>query len=106
MPLAWLLAVTMTAGYQKILSSEPAIGFLAQANRLAAGVAAGSVPADKLAGVRAQIFNLRLDAAVTGIFMALVVLIVAEATRACLRAWRAAPPGDDVAVAAAGRLPA
>jgi carbon starvation protein len=93
-PLAWLLAVTMTAGYQKILSSNPAIGFLAQATKLTAGITAGTIPAEKLAAVRVQIFNLRLDAAVTALFMALVALIVLEATRACRRAWHEVhPPG-------------
>jgi carbon starvation protein len=97
-PLAWLLAVTMTAGYQKILSADPAIGFLAQASKLAAGLEAGSVPADKLAGVRVQIFNLRLDAAITTLFIALVALILVEATRACWRAWQATTPPTDVGV--------
>jgi len=82
LPLAWLLAITMTAGYQKVLSADPSIGFLAQANHLADTLAAGAVPAEKLGQVRTQIFNLRLDAAVTLLFMGLVGLIVAEAGRA------------------------
>ena len=84
-PLAWLLAVTMTAGYQKIFARDPAIGFLAQADGLAVKIAAGGVAVAKLAETRAQIFNLRLDACVTGLFMALVILIVLEAGRAWYR---------------------
>ncbi len=86
-PLAWLLAVTMTAGWQKIFAVDPAIGFLAQADKLAAGLAAGTVAAAKSGEVRVQIFNLRLDAAVTAVFMSLVALIVAEAGRVW---WRVA----------------
>ena len=100
-PLAWLLAVTMTAGWQKIFSSNPAIGFLAQAEKLAAGVAAGSVAAAKLGEVRIQIFNLRLDAVVCGVFMGLVALIVCEASRAWLRAGRG-PAAAAVPAAAEG----
>jgi len=85
LPLAWLLAVTMTAGYQKVFAADPAIGFLAQAEKLAAALAAGTVPPAKLGEVRAQVFNLRLDACVTVLFMGLVGLIVVEAGRAWYR---------------------
>jgi carbon starvation protein len=88
LPLAWLLAVTMTAGWQKIFHSDPAIGFLAQATKLSAALAAGTVPAAKMSEVRIQIFNLRLDAAVCAIFMGLVALIVVEAARAWYRELR------------------
>ena len=102
LPLAWLLAVTMTAGWQKIFSPDPAIGFLAQAEKLAAGVAAGSVPAAKLGEVRVQIFNLRLDAVVCGLFMSLVALIVCEASRAWLRVGRGPAPATVLPAAAKG----
>jgi carbon starvation protein len=92
-PLAWLLAVTMTAGYQKIFADDPAIGFLAQARSLAERTAAGAVPAAKLGEVRIQMFNLRLDALVTAVFMGLVALIVAEAVRVWYRELRRPEPG-------------
>ena len=99
-PLAWLLAVTMTAGWQKVLSPDATIGFLAQADKLAAGIAAGSVPAAKMGEVRAQIFNLRLDAAVASLFMGLVVLIVSEAARAWWRVLRGPAPDTVLGVTA------
>jgi carbon starvation protein len=85
LPLVWLLAVTMTAGYQKILSPDPTLGFLAQADSLTAARAAGTIAAEKVRATRVQIVNLRIDAAVTGLFMALVALIVFEAVRAWYR---------------------
>jgi carbon starvation protein len=87
-PLAWLLAVTMTAGWQKIFASDPAVGFLTQAAHLAASVESGGIPAAKVAETRIQIFNLRLDAVVAAFFMGLVALIVAEAARVWYRELR------------------
>lgn len=73
-PLAWLMTVTFTAGWQKIFSPLPAIGFLAQADKLAAGGAAG-------AATRTLIFNARLDAAICGILMILVAVILVDSVR-------------------------
>ncbi|MFM7736993.1 MAG: carbon starvation CstA family protein, partial [Alphaproteobacteria bacterium] len=99
-PLAWLLAVTMTAGWLKIASPDPKLGFLSGASKLAAGLAEASP--DRLATIRAQIFNLRLDAFLTGCFMVLVLLILAEAVRAWRREiarWRT-PPAPRLGAAA------
>jgi carbon starvation protein len=81
LPLAWLLSVTMTAGWQKVFASDPRIGFWAQAEALSAKLAAGAVPPDQVALTQAVIFNNRLDAAVTVAFMALVAIVVADAAR-------------------------
>jgi len=66
-PLFWLVTVTFTAGWQKIFSPLPRIGFLAQANLLMGRSA----------------FNARLDAAVTAVFLILVTFILADS----LRVW-------------------
>lgn len=80
-PLSWLVAVTMTASWQKIWHSDPHIGFLAHAQMLAHRLASGAVPAAQVVEVQRLIFNDRLDAAVTFIFAALVVLILIESGR-------------------------
>ncbi len=91
-PLAWLLAVTMTAGYQKLFHPQVRIGFLAHAADLSAKLAAGQIPAEKIAETQALIFNDRLDAAVTGLFMVLVLVIVAESAREWIRVLRGQRP--------------
>ena len=91
-PLVWLVAVTFTAGVEKIFHPDPRIGFLAQAQMLAektpglqnalasantAGDAAAIDAAQKaLRANRTLRFNNLLDAAVAGIFLALVIAIV------------------------------
>src|SRR5208283_1651447 len=80
-PLAWLVAVIMTASVQKIWSPDPRLGFLAQASGLGAKLAAGAIPAAKMVETRRLIFNLHLDAAVTAIFAVLVLVILIESGR-------------------------
>ncbi len=80
-PLGWLVSVTMTASAQKIFHPQPRIGFLAHARLLVEQLAAGEIPAAKVAETQRLIFNDRLDAAVTMVFALLVLLILVESGR-------------------------
>jgi len=79
LPMAWLVIITMTASYQKIFSVNARIGFLSQANALAAQLSAGKVAAAKIADTHRNIFNLRLDAAVTAVLAAMILVLLVEA---------------------------
>jgi carbon starvation protein len=96
LPLAWLLSVTMTAGWQKIFAPDRRLGFLAQADFLSAQIASGAVPPEKVFEMQQVIFNNRLDAAVTALFMVLVSVVVLDAARVWIRTLR----GPDSAVTA------
>jgi carbon starvation protein len=73
-PLAFLLVVTMVAGWQKLFYADAA-GFIPAIAKLRAQLsAAAPAEASKLAS---QIFNNQIDAVVTAIFMTLVLAIVA-----------------------------
>lgn len=92
LPLVWLLAVTLTAGAQKIWHSDPRIGFLAQAKlleeklpALTQALTAAESGSDSISietakrawrANRTLRFNNRLDAGVAGAFLGLVSIIV------------------------------
>jgi len=78
-PMAWLVVVTMTASYEKIFDANPRIGFLAQARVLASQISSGAIPAAQIAETQRLIFNNRLDAAVTAVLAAMVLVLVMEA---------------------------
>jgi carbon starvation protein len=78
-PMAWLVIITMTASYQKVFDANPRIGFLSGASQLAAQIAAGAIPAAKIAETQRLMFNLRLDAAVTIVLASMILLMMVEA---------------------------
>jgi len=81
-PLAWLLCVTMTAGWMKIFAADPRLGFLSAAAALKQQIAGGGTAA-QLADWQRLATNNHINAAVTGTFLVLVVLVVL----ACARVW-------------------
>jgi carbon starvation protein len=81
-PLAWLATVTLTAGWQKIFSADPRLGFLSHAGVVTAKVATGVLPTgvQTLADARRLIRNDYIDAAVAGFFLlSVLVILVASA---------------------------
>ncbi len=77
-PAVWLVATTVTAGWQKVFSANPAVGFLAHAAKFSDALAAGKVlaPATSVAVMRQVIFNDYVDATLGAIFGVVVVLTV------------------------------
>ena len=79
LPTAWLIAATMTASFQKVFSSNPAIGLLSNASGLSSKMAAGLIPAAKIAETHRLIFNRRFDAAVTAVLAIMILVLIVEA---------------------------
>jgi carbon starvation protein len=71
-PLVWLTAATLSAGWQKVFSPDPALGFLAHAASLASATNPDTAR---------MIFNDRLDAGLALFFMAIVVVILLASAR-------------------------
>jgi len=82
LPLTWLAAVTLTAGWQKIFSADPKLGFLSHARLVTDTVATGALPAgvQTLTDARRLILNDRIDALVAAFFLlSVIVILVASA---------------------------
>ena len=89
-PTVWLLACTLTAGWLKIFSADPRVGFLAHADKFAGAAAEGKVlaPAKTMAEMGRIVFNDRIDAGLCAIFLGVVLAILVYAVRTCLIARR------------------
>jgi carbon starvation protein len=81
-PLTWLVIVTFTAGFQKIFSPDPRLGFASLIQVTKAKIANGGSP-EQLAEWNRIIFNNQIDIAVTAAFLTGVAVIVVG----CLLEW-------------------
>lgn len=76
LPLAWLVVVCFSAGFAKLWSASPKIGFLAHRDSLAAKLATHAIPADKVGETLAVMRNDWINAGMTGLFMVMTAIIL------------------------------
>ncbi|GAB2737897.1 carbon starvation CstA family protein [Streptomyces bullii] len=93
-PLAWVVAVTFTASWQKIFSADPKIGFFAQRDRYAEALDAGQVlpPAKTLDDMHTVVTNSTVDGVLIALFVLLVAVVIGNAAVVCVRAVRSPVP--------------
>ncbi|UGQ10806.1 carbon starvation protein A [Yinghuangia sp. ASG 101] len=96
-PLAWDLAVTYTAGWQKIFSGDPHVGFFAQRAKYADAIDDGRVlsPATSMDEMHTVVRNSTVDGVLIAVFLLLVALVVANAAVVAVRAIRSPVPLPD-----------
>jgi carbon starvation protein len=82
-PLAWDVAVTLSASWYKIFSSDPLIGFFAQRDKYQEALDAGKVipPAKSLDDVSQIVTNSTVDGVLSILFAALIIIVIADAAR-------------------------
>lgn len=81
LPTTWLFVTSMSAGWQKIFSDNPKIGFLALADKFNDAAAQGTVlaPAKSIEEMSRVAFNNQIDAVLCGFFMVVAVTMAISA---------------------------
>ncbi|WP_025039613.1 carbon starvation CstA family protein [Nitrosospira briensis] len=87
-PATWVLVCTLTAAWQKIFDMNPRIGFLAHADQYKEASACGMflAPAKSMEQMRQVIFNDYVNASMTGLFMLVLVSLLAFGIQTVIRA--------------------
>ncbi|WP_328438628.1 carbon starvation protein A [Streptomyces sp. NBC_00444] len=114
-PLVWDATVTLTASWQKVFSSDPKVGFFKQRQVFQDAIDRGEVlaPAKSMDDMRTVVTNSTVDGVLTGILALLIVVVIVDATRVCVRHVRRpalstlseAPYVESKIVAPAGLIP-
>ena len=89
-PTTWLLVCTTAAGFIKIFDPTPAIGFLAQANKYKAAIAAGEIiaPAKSMGAMQQVMINNYINAGLTALFLFVVLAVLVYSIKSILAARR------------------
>ena len=91
LPAIWLIVCTVTAGFEKIIGP---ISFTAAAQKYTAALASGNLlaPAKSPEEMQQIITNNQVDMTLTGVFIALILVMLGFSLRALVVAWRSNHP--------------
>lgn len=89
-PALWLLICTTSAGLIKLFDSDPAVGFVALVRRYGSALDQGQLlaPARDMAEMHNIVFNAWTNAALTLLFLLVVLSILVYALKVAREAWR------------------
>ena len=91
LPLAFAAVVTITASYQKIFSSTPAVGYFANNAAFSKALAEGKIEfgsAKSVAAMEAVVRNTAIQGWLSVIFVVLSIIVIATAVLATVKAFR------------------
>ncbi|MFI8530208.1 carbon starvation CstA family protein [Streptomyces aquilus] len=114
-PLVWDATVTLTASWQKVFSDDPKVGFFKQRSVFQDAIDRGEVlpPAKNMDDMHTVVTNSTVDGVLTAVLALLIVVVIADALRVCVRHVRRpalstlseAPYVESKLVAPAGLFP-
>ncbi|WP_326692736.1 MULTISPECIES: carbon starvation CstA family protein [unclassified Streptomyces] len=89
-PLVWDAVVTLTASWQKVFSSDPKVGFFQQRSNYQDAIDQGKIlpPAKTMDDMHTVVTNSTVDGVLSALFAVLVIVVLADSARTCLRAIR------------------
>ena len=85
LPLTWLAIICTWAGWEKVFSPNPAVGFLSGASDMAQKLAAGALPPEVAAVAPQLIFAKRIDAALALLFAILLWIVIIDMVRMSIK---------------------
>ncbi|MBF8186822.1 carbon starvation protein A [Nonomuraea sp. K274] len=93
-PLAWDVAVTLTASYQKVFSPDPVLGFFAQRDLYQAALDQGRIlgQAETEDEMRQVVLNSTVDGILAALFAILIIIVIVDAARVWIKAIRMREP--------------
>ncbi|MEO3889664.1 carbon starvation CstA family protein [Nonomuraea sp. B5E05] len=89
-PLAWDAAVTLTASWQKVFSSDPTLGFFSQRDRYQTALDQGQLlaPAKTRGEMEQIVLNSTVDGILAALFAILIIVVIVDALRVWIRVIR------------------